>query len=165
MKKEKIYFILAFLFIHFTSFSQSDSSAYIFANGLGNGVIYSLNAEYAPNLNTKIRPGIQFGGGVSNVIGNDAKIGLPARFNIHFNQKRKHHFIIGGGINYKIDKEIKGEGSDRTEATNNFFFGSNYHLDIGSALMFRAGADITYLGDSHIGLVLPIPNVSFGARF
>ncbi len=70
----------------------------VYANGLGNATLYSVGVDYVFPMNTKVKPGIQMGGGYYNSYTSDATYAIPVRGNVHFLYKKHWHLIVGGGV-------------------------------------------------------------------
>ena len=93
--------LFSFLALIVFSSLQAQRSSVIYAEGLGNGLIYSVNFD-TRILNRPDGPGFRLGGNVLKVGGGDFVTFIPMQVNYVFGTK--HALEVGAGMTYSFQK-------------------------------------------------------------
>jgi hypothetical protein len=124
--------LFSFLALFAFTTLQAQRSSVVYAEGLGNGLIYSVNFD-TRILNRPDGPGIRLGGNVLKAGGGDFVTFIPMQVNYVFGTK--HGLELGVGMTYSYQKES-------TAAAENYLFANAcvmYRYQAPKGFNFRIG--------------------------
>jgi hypothetical protein len=142
---------------------QAQRSTVVYAEGLGNGLIYSVNFD-TRILNRPDGPGIRLGGNVLKAGGGDFVTFIPMQVNYVFGTR--HCLEVGAGVTFSYQKENDTPGET-------YLFGNAcvmYRYQAPKGFNFRIGWTPIFAPDEQGALFSTkwfwlFPGVSVGYRF